>query len=135
MQADTVIKPQTETEKLFSLDKPSLENLSYVLRHPDAWPEGFEWDYGNCQTCAMGLAHRLWTSVPKPHPDVQKGSSRMGRSFALPFEAAESIFFGGDWSPEKSVGHLWWRKWEVDRRLVTPGMVADQIDQYLTTVK
>ena len=39
-------KHPTETEALFQdLSKPSLHALSYALRHPDTWPEGFVWDY------------------------------------------------------------------------------------------
>jgi hypothetical protein len=44
---------------------PSLENLAFMLRHPETWPEGFEWDYGCYAGCAVGLAHRLW-GVDRP---------------------------------------------------------------------
>ena len=43
------------------LAKPSLEGLAYALRHPEVWPEGFEWGYGECETCAVGLASKLWS--------------------------------------------------------------------------
>lgn len=143
MQADTQAKPQTETEKLFALDKPSLGNLSYALRHPDTWPEGFVWNYGECDQCAMGLAHALWKQVPKAVKST--GASFMARTFAIPFDAASSIFMGhvgacrARWIPDAALkttvtGHFWWKSkktlpyWEA----ITPDMVADQIDKYLT---
>lgn len=146
MQSDTKIKPQTETEKLFALDKPSLGNLSYALRHPDTWPEGFVWNYGECTQCAMGLAHALWQQVPKA--TKRTGGSFMARAFALPFDVATSIFMGhvgayrAQWIPASAVrtevsGRLWWKTkkqvpyWDA----ITPGMVADQIDKYLAGAK
>jgi hypothetical protein len=42
------------------LDFPSAKGLAYVLRHRELWPAGFTWDYGYCDTCAIGLASRLW---------------------------------------------------------------------------
>jgi hypothetical protein len=39
---------------------PSLENLSYILRHREWWPEGFRWSYKYCGHCAIGLCHELW---------------------------------------------------------------------------
>lgn len=49
------------------LDTPSLEGLAYVLRRPELWPEGFVWNFGDANFCAMGLTIRLWgctTSTP-----------------------------------------------------------------------
>lgn len=137
MLADT--KPKTETEKLFALDKPSLENLSYCLRHPETWPEGFIWNYNHCDHCAMGLAHSLWKSIPAV--DRKTGASIMARSFAIPFETSSSIFMGtagqfaADWIPIKTE-----RKWfqvsqSSDGAAVSPEMVADQIDKYLSSSK
>lgn len=40
--------------------KPSLRGLSYALRHPETWPAGFEFDYGDCKRCAIGLIFKLW---------------------------------------------------------------------------
>lgn len=37
----------------------TLADLSWRLRSPETWPAGFVWNYGNCETCAMGLAWRL----------------------------------------------------------------------------
>jgi len=48
------------------LAKPSIEGLIYALRHKETWPDGFEWDYRGCSTCAMGLAARLWEEIEFP---------------------------------------------------------------------
>lgn len=154
MEVKVANKPiQDEQEKLFAdLDKLSLHALSYALRHPDTWPEGFVWNYHRCESCAMGLAHQLWKSkVPITCPD--NGASRMAHTFAMPYEAAKSIFLGmegseaADWMPgeaitqTKNTGHLWWKKSSTtthyfsDHVAVSPEMVADQIDAYLATAE
>ena len=134
---------KTETEKLFSdLNKPSLHALSYALRHPDTWPEGFVWDYSTCNHCAMGLAHALWKQNV---PEVTRftGASVMARSFALPFEDARFIFlgldgqYGADFIPFQDVKTPggWFRRATTERipdwDAVTPEIIADQIDAYL----
>jgi hypothetical protein len=49
-------------------NKPSIGALSFALRHPELWPEGFSWDFSQCQRCAMGLAHVMWPKhVTAPH--------------------------------------------------------------------
>lgn len=111
MTVTTKPKAKSETEKLFAdLDKPSLHALSYALRHPDTWPDGFVWDYKECDQCAMGLAHCLWRSSI-PEADTWNGASIMAKKFAMPYGEAENIFF--------------------NHKAVTPEMVADQIDKYL----
>jgi hypothetical protein len=125
-----------EAKALFAdLDRPSLHALSYALRHPDVWPEGFVWDYRHCNKCAMGLAHALWNSIPSA--DRESGPSIMARRFAMPFAEAKSIFLGkdgssaADWLPAKNM-RKWFRTVRVsDLTAVTPEMVADQIDAYL----
>lgn len=128
MQVETK-SSRTETEKLFALDKPSLENLSYVLRHPDMWPEGFIWNFNHCDSCAMGLAHSLWSAIPSTNRDT--GSSIMARSFAMPHEDANLIFMSAR-GKKKILGFIPSTPYNRD---VTPEMVADQIDKYLATVK
>lgn len=46
------------------LTRPTLEGLAWLLRHKEAWPEGFSWYFPDCSRCAMGLASRIW-----PWPD------------------------------------------------------------------
>jgi hypothetical protein len=38
----------------------SLENLAFILRDRRLWPKGFEWNYKNCNSCAIGMAAKLW---------------------------------------------------------------------------
>lgn len=47
------------TDKI-DLSRPSLEGLVWLLRHPDLWPEGFEWRFMSPFGCAMGLSARQW---------------------------------------------------------------------------
>jgi len=35
-----------------------LENLSALLKNPEQWPAGFEWDYKHVSSCAVGLMCR-----------------------------------------------------------------------------
>lgn len=37
----------------------TLADLSWRLRSPETWPANFQWNYGCCDTCAMGLAWQL----------------------------------------------------------------------------
>ena len=127
-------KTKDEKTALFDdLNRPSLHALSYVLRQPHMWPRNFHWNYSNCETCAMGLAHLLWHSIPSA--TQEDGASIMAREFAIPFGISRSIFLGGTWTPIKIevTGALWWKQeihsYNFER--VTPEMVADQIDAYL----
>lgn len=129
METKLKTRQKTETEKLFSdLDKPSLHGLSYALRHPDTWPAGFKWDYGDCGQCAVGLAHSLWSGVPIPEPnDI---GSVMGRAFAMPYSDAKRIFF---WAGGGVMGTI--RCFGLNGSTVTPEMIANHIDKYLETVE
>lgn len=142
MLADT--KMHTETEKLFALDKPSLENLSYCLRHPETWPPGFHWDFSQCATCAMGLARALWDNKvafdDRGDKANEKAASVVARTFAMPYEMTSDIFLGtGKWVPRHSKikGALWWKEISTEQNFhaVLPEMVADQIDKHLASAK
>lgn len=101
-----------EVGKIVDLSKPSLEALSWLLRHKEMWPRGFEWKYANCHKCAMGLAATLWRkSVDLPTTEV------MEKVFFMKEDAAEKIFLDGMFNHNT-----------VD---VTPEMIADDIDEYL----
>ena len=43
---------------------PSTKNLVWLLRNPQHWPPGFEWDYRDTRCCAIGLASRAWGICP-----------------------------------------------------------------------
>lgn len=128
------IESQIKSERLFrDLDKPSLHTLSYALRHPDTWPEGFVWKYSSCRQCAMGLAHQLWQNkIPQSY--LEDGASVMARSFAMPFEVAETIFLNCSW-PYRLAGLLIFPGVGRGYGSVSPEMVADEIDRYLATAE
>lgn len=54
MSIDFLVKPETV------VPLKSLEGLAYILRHRELWPEGFVWNYNDCDQCAMGLAAELF---------------------------------------------------------------------------
>ena len=68
-----------------TLHQHAARELSFILRNRALWPEGFEWDYSQCETCAMGLAFKLGM-VAKPFP------STMIQRFNIPEHEADNIF-------------------------------------------
>lgn len=140
---DTKTKAKTAAAKLpqslLDLNKPSLHALSYALRHPDTWPDGFNWNYLHCEECAMGLAHHLWVNSI-PQTNAENAASIMAKRFAMPYTVANGIFMGigKKWRPAYSVTKytFWTRKpYQVEfyhiSKDITPDMVADRIDKYL----
>lgn len=104
-----------EADSLVDLSKPDLRTLAVVLRNRLLWPPGFVWDYTNCKTCALGMAHQLWShSIP--------GTTRPYAEGPLGLTDAEGlqIFVG---LSETYAG----------RKNVTPEMVADEIEVVLAT--
>jgi hypothetical protein len=104
-----------ESEKLLDLGKPSLEALSFMLRHRETWPPGFEWNYTHCRSCAFGLAQKTW---------------RLIANFGLVDEIAAQWFN----ISENDAFQIFYRT-SIKRRCamgaVTPEMVADDIDLHL----
>lgn len=130
------VEKSTNEAFLKDLNKPDLQNLAYVLRHPETWPKRFVWDFSYCATCAMGLARALWTEVQFANGQNRAAVSAMAREFAMPFTQAQLIFGGDAYGIlTKSKGHLWWKRRFHDWSSVTPEMVADQIDAYVGSVK
>lgn len=87
--------------------KPSLKMLSYLLRHKELWPKGFEWDFNTHYGCAIGLFHKMWGW------DVE--FIELSRKHGV---VVETTYSRGSYAP-------------VDDGNVTPLMVADRIDFYL----
>lgn len=100
---------------------PSLRNLAYILRHREWWPEGFEWNYQHCSTCAIGLSDKLWGVRPYKLDDG-----------ALPelSQSYHDIFADSD-----TKRTFWDRVFlrELKFHQVTPEQVADQIDEFLSS--
>lgn len=104
--------PEWEKKQLLDLSKPSLQALSYVLRHRELWPEGFKWDFTLCTNCAMGLTSKLWNVYAyDPY--------KIGEELGISGEQAQDFF---------CIVNAWVKG---KPSAVTPEMVAEQIDLYL----
>ena len=97
---------------IIARSEPSLAALSHALRHPETWPEGFEWDYRRVDRCALGLADRLW-------PDGRKLLAH------LSYATARRIFCDA-----KPSAWPWFFRWSR----VTPSRVADLLDEEMANV-
>jgi hypothetical protein len=66
---------------------PSVEGLCYALRNREVWPEGFSWNFSYPESCAMGLAQKMWPKfISSPyHTDVT-------RALGLNITAAHGVF-------------------------------------------
>ena len=96
---------------IIARSEPSVAALSHALRHPETWPEGFEWDYRRVECCAMGLARRLWPGPRIPLLGLSQAAAR--RIFC---DAKPS---GGGFFPASRV---------------TPSLVADLLDEEMANV-
>jgi hypothetical protein len=75
------------------LDNPTLEHLSFALRHRTLWPSGYHWNFGFPNTCAMGLAHATWPhAVPVVTDDG--GDMILAHVFKTDVRMAHRIFYG-----------------------------------------
>lgn len=110
------MKHQTfEDAAQIDLSKPSLEALSFLLRHRELWPKGFEWGYGECVSCAMGLAVSLWSIYRKDsYGDTVRKALHVTEEKKEQFN--DIFYFAGS---RRGVN------------LIIPEMVADDIDAYL----
>lgn len=105
------------------LSKPSLEGLSWLLRQPlpanHAWNFTISFIKGRCGTagCALGVGRCVWgDAMPSGH------SRLIADYFKMPMEEYAKIFFSGGSS-----------RYSVPDHCVTPQMVADRIDAYLSS--
>lgn len=111
-------------DSLPQVETLTLESLAWRLRHPETWPEGFEWDYAKCSRCAMGLAYRLKTGKKLLEIELDGVITRKVRAAiddarAMKLRDFSAIFW------ELSPRGLW--------RDVTPKDVATAIEKYLAT--
>ena len=104
------------------LTKPSLSTLAFVLRHRELWPEGFEWDYNDCEQCGMGMAFRLGLAARPSHETVGPSLDAVTEAFDLSEDAALKLFVYAQMDLPAS---------HRSRRFVTPDHVATLIEQHL----
>ncbi len=92
----------------------SLKALSHALRHRETWPPGFTtWDYHDCDTCAIGLAHKLGM--------IEEASGRaMMNAFGLSVGEASRLFCEG-----------FGRLAAASPEQITPEQIANRIDALL----
>lgn len=99
-----------------NLPAPTLRTLSTILRDRRCWPPGFEWNYNDCEKCAMGLAYKLFKEIEGPDTYC------MRTTFSLTVSTTHELFLGAH-------PHMKF-KTMVD---IAPEDVADAIDDYLAT--
>lgn len=100
--------------------KAGLRQLSYLLRHPEKWPEGHVWDFADvleelpCGTsgCAIGIGCLVWG---ENNVDEKLGFSGFNEPEYY------DIFYDGP------------ATYGCPNSQVTPTMVACAIDHYLAT--
>ena len=95
-----------------TVKKRDLSELSHVLRNKDLWPKNFEWNYNDCETCAMGLAALLWNEVNGTN------TWAMEKAFDIDSDTSNAIFLELADHPD-------------DFSKITPEHVANAIDEYL----
>jgi hypothetical protein len=98
------------------------EALAWFLRHPEEWPEGFRWNYGELslevlggtEVCALGLAGVLWPAlrVVLELPFIE-AVPRVAEWLGLEEAEVVEIFYGGGF---------------LSCHPVTAAMVAERLD-------
>lgn len=124
MPRDTV----SFVEAVLDLATPSLAGLAWLLRHKEAWPVGFRWNFANCPTCAIGLAYRMICGeAPEDRFGPDDAAVWLPRAFpalsdqeGFLVKSADKIFFG---DVAFALG--------IELGDVTPEMVAQRIEDHL----
>lgn len=107
--------------------KEGLRQLSYLLRHPEKWPEEHEWDFNTVWTtrkcgtagCAIGLVNWKWGNL--------QSSKKLFPAFDNDRDI--SVIFGTSRDQDGEVTACY----GVPMKQVTEIMVADAIDHFLAT--
>lgn len=98
--------------KHVNITEPSFAALSFGLRHPEIWPEGYQFGYDDIDHCAIELGSRLWA---RKHHEVEKALHAENKAAMAAFVEAG-------------------RKRGLPNSDVTAAMVADDIDGYLGVI-
>lgn len=110
---------------MIDMTKPTLEGLSFALRHPETWPESYRkpgWHFNVCGRCAMGLAETMWPKaydVDRRFPGEIMWFARTSKVFSIPCNDAVHLFDNEGRMHDK----------------VQPADIADRIDAYIVTKK
>jgi hypothetical protein len=107
--------------------EPSLENLAYVLRHQELWPEDFVWNYAHAPNCAIGLCTKLYRQpIDHLNAKLREEYGAFNKIFNDSGDETETVTLFG-FIP------IWQRKLEMNE--ITPEIVADRIDNWLAKQK
>jgi hypothetical protein len=99
---------------------PSVEGLCFLLRHSEFWPEDFEWDYGQWDTCAMGLAKDTW-GLQRKDPAVSWLKTVCDAIGITVHYGRQAFEYAADCLPEYDTG---------EDEKVPPGLVADELQYW-----
>lgn len=100
-----------DPNKDVDLTKPSLKGLSYLLKHKELWPEGFDWNWSSPTHCAMGLCRKQWGTRLGMFFQLRKHSTIAARMLGITQPEAQHLFLNSSWS--------------------TPTTIADKIDELI----
>lgn len=118
---------------ILNLNAPSLEGLSYLLRHKELWPRSFPgWNYSWTTNCAMGLAASMWPEHVETG-EVTFCVGEMATIFRMYPADADRIFCRTHVYRHSGFFRRLWAA--IAGTKVTPEMVADQIDEYVVNNK
>lgn len=112
-----------ELENFDELNVPSLERLSYLLRHQELWPKNFKWNFDSCDHCAMGLAIAFWKLETPPIPEVYVSGDRISEQYRT-----TRLTFGLKQNSMYMFTHGYGSS-------ITPEVIADRIDRHLSMLK
>jgi hypothetical protein len=94
-----------------------IKELSVLLRSPEQWPEGFVWDFGSHDGCAMGLFSRIWF-------DNQLVTTKaLKDALGITHDLARNIFLYG-----QLVEPTYEERLGIEDRAITPEDIADCLD-------
>ena len=97
--------------------KPSLKNLSYLLKHKELWPKDFSWFYPNPNNCALGLSRKYWGREISDRILPNRGSQIYEEIFLTGMFTKKFLFFSWK-TPGNLANH-------------SPQQVAREIDLFL----
>lgn len=89
--------------------------LIAALRDPNLRPDGFEWDFTDCRSCAVGMFQRLMPAVQRTNDEAT--DTFMARALGMSEADAHSTFVSA------------WPAYRCSHTSVTPSMVADRLER------
>jgi hypothetical protein len=107
---------------------PNLKSMSYALRNTSTWPNDFVWNCEYYENGPPGLAIAIWNLNPTKADKKDGYKSLLAKTFSLNWTDSVKLFQTFEYKIKTS----WITQSFVDLNAVTPEMVADKIDKYLS---